>query len=204
MEQREQQELIKEYQDREVRWTDKSLSQLSFFNNLLLTLSVGFLSFAYKEFSFSELRFNIKSPNWSLTFIAFSILFALFSIIVGLLVAINRLYDFRLTRQINQIRHRMVEHSKEKMSESSPMKFDYLRRLILPFQVMINMPTITMKECKEFHSSSTDKKQEIKCRFKELRNIAHNLGLNSWRKTNFQILYFALSVLLYVLGQLSK
>src|SRR5690606_14135236 len=126
MEHQEQKELIKEYRDREVWWTEKSLSQLSFFNNLLLTLSIGFLTFAYKEFSFSHLHFNFNNPNWSLTLIVFSILFALISIVVGLLVAINRLYDFRLTRKVNQIRHRMIEHAKEKMSESSPIKFDYL------------------------------------------------------------------------------
>jgi uncharacterized membrane protein YbhN (UPF0104 family) len=197
-------ELIKEYHEREVKWTDKALNQLSFFNNLLLTLGVGFLSFSYKNYSFNGLTFDLKSPNWSLTFITFSIILLVFSIITGLLVAINRLYDFRVTRNINQIRHRMMEHSSIKLDESSSEKFDQLRRIILPFQTMISIPTITMEECKGFNNLTEHQKSIIKCLFKELRNIAHNLGINSWQKTIWQILYFAVSITLYLFGELIK
>jgi len=37
----------KKYHERYVRWQDKTREQFSFFNNLLLTLSVGFISFGY-------------------------------------------------------------------------------------------------------------------------------------------------------------
>lgn len=196
----EQKDLIKEYKEREAKWLDKSLAQLTFFNNLLLTLSLGFLAFSYKNSCIDKLFLDLKSPNWKFTFIVFSFILISISIFKGLFVAINRLYDFKVTRHINQIRHRMIEHSNIKLDETSPSKFDYLRKFILPFQVMIDIPIITMEECKNYNNSTEQKRKEIKYRFRELRNIGKNLGLNSWRNTNLQILYFALGILFYLLG----
>ena len=49
--------LLDEYHQRNVRWTDKTLTQLSYFNNLMLILSVGFISFSYEILVTYEKRF---------------------------------------------------------------------------------------------------------------------------------------------------
>ena len=60
MSEQEMLKLLQEYSERHVRWADKTLSQLSFYNNLLLTLGVGFLSFAYKDSKIVDLHFSLK------------------------------------------------------------------------------------------------------------------------------------------------
>jgi len=97
----------------------------------------------------------------------------------------------------------MMEHASLKLDESSPKKFDLLRRLILPFQTILGFPKISMEQCKNFNQLAEKEKNDILCDFKELRKIAHNLGLNSWRQTFLQILYFALCILFYLIGRLT-
>ena len=64
---------IKDYQERNKRWQDKTNQQISFFNNLILTLSVGFLSFSYKEIKISDLTINTDTYDLKLTFIVFRV-----------------------------------------------------------------------------------------------------------------------------------
>ncbi len=99
------------YLERQVRWSDKTRDQLSFFNNLLLTLSVGFLSFGYKEIKIDSLSINLCSPQISFTFDVFSFIIMAISIYCGLVVALNRLFDYRLTSHINQIRYWTFKYS---------------------------------------------------------------------------------------------
>lgn len=187
-------EKLKVYHEREVRWAENALSQLSFFNNLLLTLAVGFLSFAYKDIGLKNIHFSCCEINWSITFKAISLVFIGWSILLGLLVALNRLLDFRLTRKIAQIRRRVYKYASGTMlSEKTPTKFNCIRKLFLPFEVLCSHPNITMEQCKNY-------KEEMSGIFIDLRNIAHNLGLNAWRQIIFQILCFGLSILFYVLG----
>ncbi|MEO7990066.1 MAG: hypothetical protein ABI663_11020 [Chryseolinea sp.] len=191
--------LIKEYHDRNVRWTNESLKQLSFYNNLLLTLSVGFLGFSFKLDNFGGLRLSYSSPNWSLTFLVFSIILVTLSVVTGLLLALNRLQDVRLTRQINQIRQRILEHSGAKLDDKTPDKFNFWRKLGLAFQ---NYPTVTMEECKGYESADQSEKDRIKFNFRELRNIAHNLGLKTWQQTTWQSVFFGLSIVSYLASRL--
>src|SRR4051812_10987136 len=100
-----------EYRKREIRWAEKSLEQFGYFNNLILTFAVGFFTFAYKNNYFKGLHFTITNINWHVTSMVLSMISVALSIIIGLKVAIGRLYDFRFTRKINQIRHRMLQHA---------------------------------------------------------------------------------------------
>ncbi|ALM47831.1 hypothetical protein AMR72_02300 [Flavobacterium psychrophilum] len=189
---------INEYREREIRWTDNSLSQLSFFNSLLLTLGVGFLSFSYENFFKEKTSFSICNLDWNLTFTAISIFFIFLSIYYGLIVSINRLYSFRITRYINRTRHLIMKHSGLPMPEGTTKEFNKVRKLFLTFEVMIGYPKITFEQCKTY--KILDNKEEVKSNFNELRNIAHNLGINTWRNTNYQIVTFFLSVFFYILS----
>ncbi len=190
---------IEEYRERNIRWTDESLKQLSLYNNLLLTLSVGFLSFAYELNDFKGIYFTCAYLDLFITFWVVSLILIVFSILTGLVLVMNRLQDFRLTRKINQIRQRMLEHSGVKLDEKTPDKFDFWRRVTLIFQ---NYPIVTIEDCKNYTDAEEKEKDRIKFNFREIRNISHNLGLNTWRNTKLQTLYFALSMLAFLISKL--
>ena len=194
--------LIKEYHDRNVRWATESLKQLSFYNNLLLTISVGFFSFSFKpNDNLAGLRVSCVNIDWSFTFLVSSLMLVTLSILTGLFLVINRLQDFRLTRQINQIRQRAFEHSQVKLDERTPNEFSFWRRVGLAFQ---NYPAITIEDCKNYKNATQSEKDRINFNFRELRNIAHNLGLKTWRQTKWQTILFGLSIVAYLASSLTS
>lgn len=205
------------YNERTIRWQDKSRSQLSYVNDLVLTLSIAFLSFGYDYDIFSEtssvfqgISINVKSIVVALisiecdvTLIKFSFIFSGLSVFFGFLTIIYRLYDFRLTSQINLVRFRAWKHSEAKLDESTPDKYNCLRRFTLTFKVLSEKyPKITIEECKNFGLNPED--STLKHSFRELRNIVHNLGVGTWSMIKFQIISFAFSILLFVVAQLIK
>jgi len=195
-------ELLKEYHERYIRWSDKSLSQLSFFNNLLLSLSLGFLSFAFKNNVVQSAEFSITNINWSLTLSNLSMLFTFLSICAGLIVVISRLWDFRITRHINQTRQRVYEHSGEKLDEKSSEKFSCFKRLVIYKTLFFeDYPRIKIEECKSFKTNTGAEKQKLKDSFRELRVISYNIGLNTWFITKFQTISMGAGVTLYVFSR---
>lgn len=196
-------ELLKEYHERNIRWTDKSISQLSFFNNLLLSLAIVFLSFAYKDQSVQSTSFTLVDIDCSLTMSNFSMILILLSIISGLIVGISRLWDSRITRQINQIRQNMYEHSEKKLDEKTPQRYSFLTRLNLYKDLFCEFyPKITIEQCKEFRNFTNEEKQKVEKDFKELRTISYNLGLNTWRDTKIQLILLGIGITLYVVIKL--
>lgn len=183
-------ELKNEYHERNIRWTQTALNQLSFFNNLLLTLSVGFLAFCFKPEFFKNLKPSLNEIDWSKSFLFASIIFVVLSILIGLITSISRLKDFRITRAINQIRQRTYEHSDKLLDESTPDKYRRIKRTFILFK---KPPEITIEECKKYTAHS-----DFDSRFRELRNIANNLGINSWNYTNYQAILFGVSIIFYL------
>jgi len=191
-------ELLKEYHERNIRWTNESLRQLSFSNNLILSLGVGFLSFAYKNMELKPLSFTLERIDWGLTFCIWSITLIALSILFGLVLALSRLWDFRIVRHINQTRQRMYEHSGLKLDEETPDRYSFIKRWSLFFELFSEKyPRITLDQCKAFSKYSNKEKERIEGNFKELRAISYNLGLNTWGNTKFQIVLFAIGILLF-------
>ena len=182
--------LKQEYHERNIRWSQTAINQLSFFNNLLLSLGVGFLAFCFNPILFKTLNFTLKEIDFSKTFLAISIISILVSIILGLVISISRLKDFRITRTINHIRQRTYEHSEKVLDERTPDKYDRIKRICTIFK---KPPKITSEECKDYYKISN-----FDSRFRELRNISHNLGINSWNYINYQTFFFGLSLILYL------
>lgn len=197
--------LLKEYHERNTRWTDKSIRQLSFFNNLILSLGVGFISFAYKNIAANSLAFTLSSIDWPITLSVLSFVSIGLSIFFGLLVGLNRLWDFRITGQINQIRQRMYEHSEKKLDESTPKKYKMADRIKLNIRLFREQyPRITIEQCKEFNTLETTKKENIEKDFRDLRRITLNIGLSTWKKTKCQTVLFGLGISLFVISELIK
>lgn len=197
----EKKQLLDEYHQRNVRWTDKTLTQLSYFNNLMLTLSVGFISFSYKILITHKLVFSFKNIDWSITLMAFSLIIMFLSAYKGLVISLNRLMDFKITRQVVQIRQRMLEHADKKMDESTPLIMPWCERQKLIRKLFkLNYPKISIEDCKNYKEMSKSKKDKIDTDFKELRKISHNLGINSLKGTYCMVKLFGCSILLYILS----
>jgi len=194
--------LIEEYRERNFRWTDKTLSQLSFYNNFILSLSIGFITLAYEMERIDNVTFS-NNPDCSLTIYVISIVMITISIILGIIVCLKRLYDFRVTKQINQIRQRALEHSDKKLDEKTPDKYHWAKRKKMFLQIIFEKyPKITIENCKELKHANEEKKKQFDNDFRELRNISYNLGLETWNNTKWQTLYLIFAVISYVISYL--
>ncbi len=200
----------KRYLERYKRWQDKTREQLSFFNNLLFTLSVGFLSFAYKNLLESKVEFSFCHPKFSTTLLVISIISIALSVLVGLLCTINRLYDFRITTHINQVRYwfekSIYNTNKGKLDGKTPEKCSWCERNLLTFKVLLEIyPRLTLEDCDDFHTKMSEKEKELfNENFRNLRKIAHNLGIGTWTRVKWQILLFAIGVILFVITEIVK
>lgn len=195
----DQEELLKEYKERNVRWSNLAIEQLSFYNNLMLSLGVGFLAFCFNDNGKSIICCPQNNLFDSGGFILVSIILMGLSILSGLTLALNRLKDFRTSRSINQIRQTVYEYSYSKLDGKTPDKFSFLKRQFLFLKVI---PKLSTESCQTFISATFEEQKKFRDTFRELRNISHNLGLVSWQKTLFQTLYFSISIFCYLISLL--
>jgi len=166
---------INRYRDCEIRWTQESLKQLSFINNLLVTLGIGFVSLMRHD------------GNWVYKL---SITLMIVSILIGILCALSRLRDFRITRHIVETRRRVYEKCREKLDDSTPELYNCMGKLavlVKPYN------RITIKKCEDYKEN----KDEFTGCFKELRQIAHQFGKNSWFLMYSQLTLFFMSIVFF-------
>lgn len=92
-------EIDNEYRKRFIRWQQLTQTQLSNTNNLILTFALGFLGFALS-------KTGLRIPTCCCLFFptVFGYLLLLISLLTGLLLTINRLYDFRNTKDIVKLK----------------------------------------------------------------------------------------------------
>ncbi len=190
----------KAYDERYLRWATKSRNQLSFLNNLLLTLSVAFLTLIFRDKYFYT-YFTLKNPDRDLTLSVLSLIAILISIGFGFITALDRLWDFRITSKITLIRKRMYKHSNTKLDESSSEKYGFVQVLSMYWKLLVeSYPNILIEQCKTFDNISDYKKGKIKDNFKELRTVSYNLGLKTWGHLKIQMVTFMISVILFGLS----
>lgn len=182
------------FHERHIRWRDKTRDQLSFFNNLLLTISIGFLSFVFANEQYSQ-KLEICSVNQNL-YIIMSVILILISILSGLLVANTRLYDFRITAHIVQIRSWVNEKL-----PTQTHNYGIGLKLILIFKVIFGKcRKIEYRNCVKLEYMSKTEKRDFLKNFRNLRCDAHNLGSLTWLNLNFQILFFLLSIIFFAIS----
>lgn len=191
------------YHERHIKWSDKTRDQLSFFNNLLLTISIGFLSFVFANEQYSQ-KLEICSVNQSF-YIIMSVFLILISIFSGLLVVITRLYDFRITSHINQVRDWIFTYSNGmKLSIQSSVDYKCFHRFVLTIKVITNnFDRIKFHECKKLNSKSDIEIEHFFQKFEQLRAISHNLGIATWTNLKWQIGLFLLSIICFVASHFS-
>lgn len=183
--------------ERHVRWTTNSVNQLTFFSNVLLTLSVGFLSFVFKFKDLKGIHFSCH-VNWSLTFSAFAVLFSALSALSGVYFALNRLYDFLLSRHLALVRYRALKFHNTLLDQNvynHTSASKGFRRWFLPFKLLNGNPySIIVNK-----SDSLEDVERIKSEFKRLRILTYNIGLITGRLLSIQIYSFMLCLISYLL-----
>jgi hypothetical protein len=100
----ELEKIRQKYSERFNRWQQLTLGQFSNVNNLILSLTIGLLAFIVTQI-------GIKIPeNCLLLFlIALSYFSLLISLLTGVLLTINRLNDFRKTKDIAKYKKQRFE-----------------------------------------------------------------------------------------------
>src|SRR5690606_16054713 len=180
---------LNEYKQRYKEWRDISVTQLSNVNNILITLSTGFLIFAVEnkksDFSFSCITLNNVLFGTSIVFMCFSVGY-------GIVVLFSRLYDFRISRHLALCRQRFYNTHKHALPDNYLGKSDYTDRIkVFWGTILRKIDFINQEEIK------TGRNQSIKDRFNKLREKADVLGKATWIWTKYQVLFFLMSAALY-------
>jgi len=110
---------LKEYQQRQKDWRDISTNQFSVVNNILITLSAGYLALAFDKSKLEGLYVNVDAKiDCALTFYLLTLLLIILSIIMGVSVMFSRLYDTRISRHIALTRQRVYKKHKKALPDS--------------------------------------------------------------------------------------
>jgi len=181
-----------EYQNRYRFWTDKRISQLSFFNNLLLTIGIVMIGYIWSENT--NFYINLINIKWNITLLFLALAFNGFSILTGLILAISRLYDLRLTSNIMLTRKRALKND-IKLDTISPEKESFL----------ITLCSVIFKYNDYSISSNDINKEKLKIlnyKFIKLRVLSNSLGIGTWKLLNYQIITFLFSIIFLFLSTL--
>ena len=191
---------IREYHDRYRFWSDKKISQLSFHNNLLLTLGVAAIGYLWKERDsvYKTLIIDFHSSiDWKvfLFFVGIAILFL--SLLSGFLLSLSRLYDLRMTANIVLTRRRLAE--KEINVEDQPLQETSLLSSVKSlWSVFWNYRQYEIGKT----SIATDK--SILNRFALLRQKSRDLGTSTWALLKCQTVCMFVSMVFLVIVLLIK
>lgn len=91
-----------------IRWQKIQIEQMSFVINLIISLSIAILAF----FATLLADDNLKLDDPSKIYFTLSLLSIVLSIIFGILLSINRLYDFKYSKDINK--YKLLDENKNK------------------------------------------------------------------------------------------
>lgn len=97
--------------DRFIRWQSHLRNQVTFTNNLLLTISIGIAGFLFNMLNGDSLNLTCHNN----TVIKIGLIFTISSIVLGVITNFSRIIDFRLTLK-------KIKKELEKESELSNLK----------------------------------------------------------------------------------
>lgn len=173
-----------------------AINQLSFANNLLLTLAVGFLTLGIDKEDFKTLSFRYADdPSAEKFFLVLFIGSMTFSIFWGVKVMFSRLYDFRLTRYILTIRVRILDKYNKKLGyETLRETTKKNRHESFKSAMEVSYHKFSQNEIDSFLSNQND----FKNHFKALREIAQDLGDASIKWTQCQSISLIIGVVFFL------
>jgi len=175
-------------------WTDKRITQLSFHNNLLLTLGLAVVGYFWSEKNgvFSKLIINCDAEiDWSIVICVLGFAFIVVSIAAGFILSISRLYDLRLTSHVSLTKMRAADESIEVKPNNSikPTCQESIKSLYDVFQnyQFYEISKNEIKDTEEFHKKLAEARQK-KC----------DLGGSTWLLLKWQTLSMLIGVALFI------
>ena len=183
-----------EYQERYRFWSDKRVAQLSFQNNLLLTLSLACFAYFWTERNsvYSDLFIDsTASIDWNIVIYFMGMFFIIISLFAGLTLSLTRLYDLRLTSHILLTRKRAlkrVDKLKDNELKSNGFLTTFVSLVILFFNYQ--KYEITKNDLKGDYSNLLNK-------FTKARQFSRDLGASTWSLLKCQAISFFLSLILF-------
>lgn len=188
---------LNKYHKRYIRWTDKALSQFSFFNNLILAISIGLLSLGYNSFNFHDIQLTFNHIDWYLTISLFSFILIGVSLLIGSYLAFIRLYNFRITRNICRIRYQYFNLFGNKLDDHTPKEYSLGQRMSMIVSLILERyPNVRLKSQIELNSN-TQASKSLESDFNLLKELSYNLDLISWRSIKWQFFFILSGLILF-------
>lgn len=185
-----------EYSERQRFWSDKSIQQLSFSNNLLLTIAIAAIGYFFgkREKVYKKLIIDNSLPiDLTTTLFVVGSMFIGLSILGGILLALTRLYGFRLSRHISLTRKRACKAGK--LLNDERLRPPPLRTAICDiFYVFFKYENVTI-----YRQEYRTQYKIITKKFKVLRKLSLSFDKATWFLLNFQFVLFTVGILMYVI-----
>lgn len=155
------------------RWQDITIKQFGYVNNWLISIGIAFLTFAFDKESISKISLSdISEFDWNIA----TVITVVISIVFGLITALSRLYDFRITRHIAIVKQRFFEVNEVNLENDEFSKPSFCEK--------IESLKLIFFEDLHFLSRSESKnileQPELRVRIKKLRNTSNTLGIITW------------------------
>lgn len=191
MEKEELDKKLEEYANRNNFWTEKAITQFGYSLNLFTTISIALITYLLtNRDKFPKFEY-IRGGDFNFTLIFYysSLISIFFSILLGFISILSRLYDFRITRHLALTRKRYLSRIKtenglinSKITDISKERyFKVLRKCLCCKIAFIN----------ETHFENST----VLSAFEDLRKTSKVLGAITWKTHKIQMLLFAFGVL---------
>ena len=176
-------------------WSDKKIAQLSFHNNLLLTLGIAVIGYFWSERNsiYTKLIINCDAEiDWIIVCFLLGITSAVVSVTTGFILSLSRLYDLRLTSNITLTRRRAIDKSVE-IKEKDVRKTSFIPSLLVLIAVSWNYQKYEVRKCE------VENKDVFQDKFNELRQKSSDLGISTWGLIKWQTLSMLIAFMFFTL-----
>lgn len=188
---------IQEYQERHRFWADKRISQLSFQNNIYLTISLAAIGYLWSERRniYTDLIIDTQMEiDWKIVMFFLCIITLAYSTFAGLFLSVSRLYDLRLVSNILLTRKR-AKKEKVKIADNNTSHNGVCKSIHSLWKVF-------RKYDEEYEISYEDVKGEQKRlqeKFTEARQRSRDIGNSSWILMKNQTVSLLISFIVFMI-----
>ena len=186
-------EKLKIYSERHRFWNNQVLTKFGYSLNLFITIGIGLLGFMISiRDKYPELVLNKSASfDWNLIIYFSTIILVFFSVLIGSISIISRLYNLRLTRHLIWTRKKTFV----KLKKLLPANYIDIKSESLLKTFFI----ILFREISFIQDTEQEDYKQIKYKFEIIRKQAKVLGRLSWITHKIQIILLIISVLIYSL-----
>ena len=187
-------EKLKDYKERHIRWQNSTINQFGYTNNIIITIGIAFLAFAFDKDFLSTFSISKESVfNLKMLIHVIIIICLLISIGCGIMTTLSRLYDFRLTRHIALTRQRFYDKKTDVLPDYSFPKTKCKKLISTSCKIIFgNIELLTKKQTLQLKEDV-----DLMNKFNMQRNLANTLGELSWKYMKWQLHFLFISIFAY-------